>query len=414
MPSATSRTSASTASHRFAIALMNEILVARNAFDAYLIISADAGSVTSIGALHVAVELGDAHRRPRGRRSRSRCGRGRGSRGPPCPRAGTRGSTRPSTSVERGAGLGRGSAATSRVEPTGIVDLLTTTVPGAQHRRDLAGDVLDVRRGRPRRRRPAASARTGTRTRPSRAALAAPTTNAQPPAREALGDQLRAGPPRGSAPRPSRAGDPLRVDVGAGDRVAEVGQAGGRGEPDVPRADDRDLAHAQSFTYSVTASRHGRSAGQAGQAQRPVVERAHRRAGRGPVEVGGVDAARCPIGSTPRARSAVTISSWRVHRLAAAGHVEQPLAPLHREAGQQHARDRARRWGCSPGRRARRRARPGRRRRRPSSRGRCPGVRTPRRCARSPTYAAWRSTSSSPPSFERPYSEIGCTASHSS
>ena len=50
MPIATSRTSASTASHRFAIALMNEIFVARNAFDAYLIISADAGSVTSTGA----------------------------------------------------------------------------------------------------------------------------------------------------------------------------------------------------------------------------------------------------------------------------------------------------------------------------------------------------------------------------
>ena len=50
MPSATSRTSASTASQRFAIALTNEIFVARNAFDAYLIISADAGSVTRIGA----------------------------------------------------------------------------------------------------------------------------------------------------------------------------------------------------------------------------------------------------------------------------------------------------------------------------------------------------------------------------
>ena len=50
MPSATSRTSALTASHRLAIALMNEIFVARNAFDAYLIISADAGSVTRIGA----------------------------------------------------------------------------------------------------------------------------------------------------------------------------------------------------------------------------------------------------------------------------------------------------------------------------------------------------------------------------
>ena len=50
------------ASQRFAIALMNDTFVARNAFDAYLIISADAGSVTSTGALHALVELGDAHR----------------------------------------------------------------------------------------------------------------------------------------------------------------------------------------------------------------------------------------------------------------------------------------------------------------------------------------------------------------
>ena len=62
MPIATSRTSASTASHRFAIALMNETFVARNAFDAYLIISADAGSVTSTGACDALVELADAHR----------------------------------------------------------------------------------------------------------------------------------------------------------------------------------------------------------------------------------------------------------------------------------------------------------------------------------------------------------------
>ncbi len=40
MPSATARTSAPTASQTLAISLMNEILVARNALDAYLIISA--------------------------------------------------------------------------------------------------------------------------------------------------------------------------------------------------------------------------------------------------------------------------------------------------------------------------------------------------------------------------------------
>ena len=41
----TTDTSAPTSSQTFAISLMNEILVARNAFDAYLIISALAGSV---------------------------------------------------------------------------------------------------------------------------------------------------------------------------------------------------------------------------------------------------------------------------------------------------------------------------------------------------------------------------------
>ena len=50
MPRTTSRTSAPTASHRLATALMKEILVARKAFDAYLIVSADGGSVTISGA----------------------------------------------------------------------------------------------------------------------------------------------------------------------------------------------------------------------------------------------------------------------------------------------------------------------------------------------------------------------------
>ena len=40
IPRATSRTSAPTCSHTLAISLMNEIFVARKAFEAYLIISA--------------------------------------------------------------------------------------------------------------------------------------------------------------------------------------------------------------------------------------------------------------------------------------------------------------------------------------------------------------------------------------
>ena len=48
MPRATSATSAPTASQTFAISLMNEIFVARNAFAASLIISAEATSVRTI------------------------------------------------------------------------------------------------------------------------------------------------------------------------------------------------------------------------------------------------------------------------------------------------------------------------------------------------------------------------------
>ena len=46
---ATTPTSAPTSSHTFAISLMNEILVARKALEAYLIISALAGSVRTTG-----------------------------------------------------------------------------------------------------------------------------------------------------------------------------------------------------------------------------------------------------------------------------------------------------------------------------------------------------------------------------
>ena len=48
MPRATSATSAPTASQTLAISLMNEIFVARNAFAASLIISAEATSVRTI------------------------------------------------------------------------------------------------------------------------------------------------------------------------------------------------------------------------------------------------------------------------------------------------------------------------------------------------------------------------------
>ncbi len=51
MPRATSATSASTSSQTFAISLMNEILVARNAFEASLISSDEAMSVMTISSV---------------------------------------------------------------------------------------------------------------------------------------------------------------------------------------------------------------------------------------------------------------------------------------------------------------------------------------------------------------------------
>ena len=50
MPSTTAATSAPTASHIAATALTNEIFIARNPLAAYLIVSAEAGSVIRIGA----------------------------------------------------------------------------------------------------------------------------------------------------------------------------------------------------------------------------------------------------------------------------------------------------------------------------------------------------------------------------
>ena len=50
MPLTTSETSAPTSSHTAAIALTKLILVARKALEAYLMVSAEAGSVISVGA----------------------------------------------------------------------------------------------------------------------------------------------------------------------------------------------------------------------------------------------------------------------------------------------------------------------------------------------------------------------------
>ncbi len=129
------------------------------------------------------------------------------------------------------------------MEPTGIVDLLTTTVPGRStgaisratpstkersaapssrlRRLHAEEDELGVARGRRR-----------------------ADDEAEPPGAQALGDE-RGQPLLEDRDLTLREGaDAGVVDVGAHDVVPEVREARRGGEPDVPGTDDRDLAHA--------------------------------------------------------------------------------------------------------------------------------------------------------------------------
>ena len=124
MPSRTSRTSAPTASHTLATALTKVTLAARKALDAYLIVSAEAGSVTMTGARRA---LNSSATRAAAAWSSEpmtmRSGWRQSWTAEPSRRNSgldtTRTSSRPSTS------------STTRVEPTGTVDLLTTMHSGA-------------------------------------------------------------------------------------------------------------------------------------------------------------------------------------------------------------------------------------------------------------------------------------------
>ena len=102
--------------------------MARNAFDAYLIISADAGSVTRIGALRLRYRsetrtATDASVQPMTTRFGSRKSRTE------VPSRRNSGFDATITS-SGGAPASASTRWTMRVEPTGIVDLLITTVPG--------------------------------------------------------------------------------------------------------------------------------------------------------------------------------------------------------------------------------------------------------------------------------------------
>ena len=83
----------------------------------------------------------------------------------------------------------------------------------------------------------------------------------QAPGSEALADQRREPLLQDRHLALRQRADPVGVEIGAGDVVAEVGEAGRRGQPHVPRADDRDIAHAcapnvlRSFTRPNPARR---------------------------------------------------------------------------------------------------------------------------------------------------------------
>ena len=210
---------------------------------------------------------------------------------------------------------------TTRVEPDRHGRLVDDDGLARQQRADLAGRRPRCRTGRRSRRRPAASARRGRRTRSRPTALAAPTHEREPAAVEALAHEVVEArlEDRDLAPLEQR--DLVGVDVGAHDVVADVGEARAGGEPDVARADDRDLAHA-ALRQSRRARSHQaiegftvvREQGQARQAQGGVVEHRVGGAGRRPgrVELGGGDRAHLVrvVRRPPRGCPARTRTRW--------------------------------------------------------------------------------------------------------
>ena len=137
MPRATSLMSAPTASQTAATALMKEILVARKALAAYLIVSADAGSVTITGAVMP-------------RYSDATCTAAAWSSAPITMRSGLRKSWMAEPS-RRNSGfdttdtsLRPSARSTTRVEPDRHGRLVDDHGLARQHRADLAGGGLDV------------------------------------------------------------------------------------------------------------------------------------------------------------------------------------------------------------------------------------------------------------------------------
>ena len=137
MPSITSSTWAPTDSHIAAMALMNESFIARNPLAAYLIVSADAGSVMIDRRVEPGVQGGETL-----------------AVGPPVGAddhpVGVQEVVHRSALTQELRVRHHGhvvalqhGARRRAAEPTGTVDLLTTSAPGSQHRGDLGAGGLE-------------------------------------------------------------------------------------------------------------------------------------------------------------------------------------------------------------------------------------------------------------------------------
>ena len=226
----TSRTSAPTASQRPATALTKLSLVARKALEAYLIVSAVAASVMSRGAW---VPANSSPTRAAAAWSSAPTTMRSG-----CRLSGTAVPSRRNSGLETTWTSVRPSTrSTTRVDPTGTVDLLTMIVPGSQVGADLGRHGLDVGQVR----RAVVALGGGDAQEHELGALdggRGPLDEAQVAGRLTLADQLLEVLLDDGYLAPLEHGDLGRVGVATGHPMSEVGERGRGGEAHVAHADD--------------------------------------------------------------------------------------------------------------------------------------------------------------------------------
>ena len=194
--------------------------------------------------LHVAVEVRDAHRdrgivgadHDPGRRQE----------------VADRGSSRRNSGFDATPTSGtapeaRRSRPTCPLEPTGIVDLFTSTAPAGRTRRELVHDGLDDGQVGV-----AVGALGGRDAQEDELGVGrgrrGADDEAQPAGGEPFGDELGEALLEHVDVALREASDLVGVDVSDDDLVAEVGQARARRQPDVAGADDADAAHGRGLT----------------------------------------------------------------------------------------------------------------------------------------------------------------------